>query len=124
MRPLTVALARRSSSFWRHAASEHSGNTVELAMNAWPSGVQVKASTPVGRDEAFAASPPARGTVQIWGEPSRSERNASVFPSGEKRGAESRFSPELTCFDGPPSAGTIQTAERNAFAATSGVAMA
>ncbi len=59
--------------------------------------------------------------TQICEEPSRFERNASLRPSGEYFGSESRFSPEVIRCASPPAAGATQMAEREVLASTSGV---
>jgi len=54
-----------------------------------PSGDQEKSRTAVGGSNSLCGSPPSTGIVQIAARPSRSLRNASVFPSGDQRGCVS-----------------------------------
>jgi len=124
MRAFVGESARSLSVFSRQGVSVQSGNTSEEMTNARPSGVQVKPFTGVGKEVAFTGSPPERSSTQICEEPPRSERNASLWPSGEKRGSESRFSPEVMRRGSPAPESlkvTIQIAEREVFASTSGV---
>src|SRR5262245_43794872 len=119
--PLTVASPRVLRVFSRHAVSVQSGKTSDAITNHLPSGDQEKEFTPVGNVVALTGSPPERSSFQICGSPSRSERNARVRPSGEKRGSKSLLSPEVSRRGSPPDAATIQMLERDVFAATSGI---
>src|SRR5262245_61971793 len=100
--PLTLASLRALRVFSRHAVSVHSGKTSDAITNHLPSGDHVKEFTPVGNVVALTGSPPERSSFQIWGFPSRSERNARVRPSGENRGSESFLSPEVRRRASPP----------------------
>src|SRR5262245_45758071 len=122
MRAFVFEAWRALSDDSRQAVSVQSGKTSDATMNHVPSGDHEKPFTSVGNVVAWTGSPPERSSTQICDDPPRLERKASRRPSGEKRGSESRFSPEVIRRGSPePSKLTIQIAERDALASTSGV---
>src|SRR5262245_43395695 len=125
MRAFVFEAWRALSDDSRQAVSVQSGKTSDATMNHRPSGDHEKPFTSVGNVVAWTGSPPERSSAQICEEPPRFDRKARRRPSGEKRGSESRFSPEFIRRGSPdPSKLIIQIAEREALASTSGVDMA
>ncbi len=75
------------------ASAPHAGSTSAAKRSLVPSVEKTGLETPPGTSVFFSASPPAVGRKKTCGSPARVETNASVFPSGEKKGWLS-FAPE------------------------------
>ena len=99
-----------ASSFFllQSRSAAQAGQTSATRKRRLPSGEKRNAPTPPGRSVFFSGSPPATGRNQTCGVPERVERNASVAPSGEKEGLESRLSRTVRARAFFPSASTRQ----------------
>jgi len=88
--------------------SKSSGFVVLANAMRRPSGDQSGAPAPRGRSVTAAASPPANGSTKICGGPPALLTKASLRPSDDQRGEESRV-PDVSDRGGAlPSAGTTQ----------------
>ena len=89
----------------------------------FPSGDHLKRSAPVDSCVSFFASPPSIESRYTCEFPSREERNARVFPSGDHDG-ELSCPLCVTCIASPPAVLTIQMLLAPRFASISGVEIA
>src|SRR5262249_17505913 len=64
-----------------------------------PSGDQKKERTPLFPSVSLTASPPSTRIKKICGLSSRSDKNASVFPSGDHRGENSDLVEFVNCLN-------------------------
>src|ERR1700686_3363070 len=110
------------------SVSSSAGPTCALNKMRLPSGDQLGLDAPCCMKVTCWASPPEVGMIHTCGlpfpsflwsfsllpdrSPSRSETNASHWPSGDHAGLCALAGPAVNCCDSPPSTGTIHMEER------------
>src|SRR5216684_912519 len=122
-RTFTLFFSFSSSRFLSHGSSLQSGYTDDVKAIVFPSGAHLTISAPVERCVTACASPPSIDSTYTCEFPSRDDKNASVFPSGDHAGEES-CPLCVSCTASPPPVETIQMLLALRFALMSGVATA